>query len=121
MYVNGKQTGQLGVMEMKDEFGEVVPVTGLERTLIDIAVRPTYAGGIPEVLEAYRRARGKLSLNRLAATLSKMDYVYPYEQAVGFLLERSGYDIVKIRRHKLFRINKESNYAGRKDRLVSDW
>ena len=126
-YINGKNTGRLGVIEMEDELGDAVPVTGLERTLIDIAVRPIYAGGIPEVLEAYGRAHAKLSLNRLAATLSKMDYVYPYEQAVGYLLERSGYDAEKLQRHKVFRMSAEGGYDfylayGMKDKVyVPKW
>jgi hypothetical protein len=88
--LNGKHTGRLGVDETKDESGQSVSVTGLERTLIDITVRPAYAGGVSEVLEAFRRAGPKISVNKLAATLKKMDFVYPYEQAIGFYLDRSG-------------------------------
>lgn len=104
-YVNGKHTGRLGVVEMEDELGDKVPVTGLERTLIDITTRPMYGGGIPEVLEAYIRAREDISLNRLAAILTKMNYIYPYGQAVGYLLERSGYSIESIERHRAFRLS----------------
>ena len=65
-------------------------LTDIERTLIDIAVRPFYAGGVAEVLQAYRAAAANLSVNRLAATLRKLGYVYPYHQAVGFYLDASG-------------------------------
>jgi hypothetical protein len=34
-----------------------IPVTNLERTLIDITVRPDYAGGVQNVLDAFRIAR----------------------------------------------------------------
>jgi hypothetical protein len=65
----------------------------LERTLIDIVVRPAYAGGIFQVFQAYRAAKEKdLSINRLLATLNKLNYVYPYHQAIGFLLKRAGYE-----------------------------
>ncbi len=101
-YVNGKHTGGLGVVEMTDKLADVVPVTGVERTLIDIAVRPMYAGGVSEVLEAYRRA--DVSLNRLGVMVKKMQYVYPYGQAMGFYLERSGYELETIRRNKAFQV-----------------
>jgi predicted transcriptional regulator of viral defense system len=63
----------------------------LERTLVDLTVRPLYAGGVPEVLEAYRRAREEVSMMKLLAVLKRFQYVYPYHQAVGFYMERSGY------------------------------
>jgi hypothetical protein len=66
--------------------------TSIERTLIDIAVRPFYAGGVPEVLKAYENARGEgVSANRMAAMLQNMSFGYPYHQAIGYYLERAGY------------------------------
>ena len=56
--LNGKNTGYLGVesREVQTEGGAVVArLTDIERTLIDITVRPFYAGGVAEVLKAYER------------------------------------------------------------------
>ena len=65
--------------------------TNLERTLIDATVRPVYAGGVFEVRKAYEQAKEKVSVNRLTALLQKLNYIYPYHQAIGFYLERAGY------------------------------
>lgn len=88
--LNGKHTSQLGVITMNDPDGRPILVTGLERTLIDVAVRPGYAGGTASVLEAYRRAKGRFSVKEMATMLTKLDFIYPYHQAIGFYLDRSG-------------------------------
>lgn len=88
--LNGQYTGNSGVMNMPGPEGEALRLTDVERTLIDIAVRPEYSGGPFEVLAAYRRAADKVSINRLAALLKKIDFIYPLHQVIGFYLERAG-------------------------------
>lgn len=88
--LSGKHTGRLGVIEYRDAEEERLYVSDIERTLIDIAVRPSYSGGVFEVLKAYERAAGNISINKLSATLAGLNYIYPYHQVVGFYLEKTG-------------------------------
>lgn len=94
--LNGKNLNRLEVIEYP--YNDIIlPMTSMERTLIDIAIRPNYSGGVNEVLNAYKMAKGRFSVNRLVATLKAMKYVYPYHQVIGFYLERAGYKKELIR------------------------
>jgi hypothetical protein len=99
--VAGRNTGNLGVVEEK-----VIPDTGilrftnLERTLIDLTVRPVYSGGVFKVAKAFQLAKDRLSVSKLAAMLKTLEYTYPYHQAIGFYLEQARYDSKAI---ELFR------------------
>ena len=87
--LNGKQTANLGVIKKEISGVGTCFLTNIERTLIDIAVRPVYSGGVKEVLNAYKGARGLISTELLAEYLLKIGHTYPYHQSIGFYLERA--------------------------------
>lgn len=82
---NGMYSNRSGVFLLNG-----LPVTNIERTLIDIAVRPNYSGGVYSVLDIYRQAIEKISVNKLTAILDKLNFIYPYHQTIGFYLQKAG-------------------------------
>jgi len=98
--LSGKHTGNLEVDDYPAQGRYMVRATAIERTLIDLTVRPIYAGGVENVLAAYSRAKGQMSVRKLAATLEALDYVYPFHQAIGFYLQRAGYSERNYRHFK---------------------
>ncbi len=90
--LNGGNTDCLGVRQQVSPEGKAsIRVTDVERTLIDAVVRPIYSGGVHQVLAAFKAASNKVSVNRLASYLMKINYTYPFHQAIGFYMERAGY------------------------------
>lgn len=85
--LNSVDSNELGIIERGNK-----RVTDIERTLIDITVRPNYSGGVYEVLNIFERAKKQISINRIITYLKKLNYSYPYHQSIGFYLEKSGYN-----------------------------
>lgn len=85
----GKNSDDYGVVQLPGPDGYALRVTGLERTLVDIAVRPAYSGGVFQVLEAYKTALPRISVKELHSTLRDLHYAYPYQQTIGFYLEKA--------------------------------
>ena len=101
--LSGKKTGRLAVESIAASTGRSFSATNLERTLIDLTVRPAYAGGIQAVLECFRTARPRVSIEKLLQILDQLDYVYPYAQAIGFSAQRAGFatDDLKLLQNRI--------------------
>ena len=96
VFTNGKFTNNLGVItrhSSSKQENEYYNYTDLERTIIDITVRPVYSGGVFEVLEAYKKAKGKLNIEKLNKYLHVLNYTYPYNQLIGFYMEKANYPL----------------------------
>ena len=121
--LSGKSTNRLEVSEMALGDKTRVPVTKLERTLIDISVRPVYAGGVFEVAKAFAAAKPNVSVATLLATLRKLNYVYPYHQVIGYYMARAGYDRDKVEKFKSFGLNYDFYLANGlpAPHLVPEW
>lgn len=91
LMLSGKNTSNAGAIEMADPYGGTVFVSNLERTLIDIAVRPAYAGGVERVLNAYRAAVDRAQIGRLIQLLRRINYRYPYHQSIGYYATQAGF------------------------------
>ena len=100
--LSGKATGRAGVV---DEQETGLPITCLERTLIDIAVRPRYAGGVFQVSQAFKEAVKEIDISKLVSLLNTLNHRYPYHQALGFYLEHAGADDYILNRLKGFGVH----------------
>ena len=103
--LGGKNTGNHGVIIAAGNLGRRVPVTSIERTLVDMTVRPIYSGGVSGVLAAFAKAGHTASIPRIIEALKALRYTYPYHQAVGFYLQRVGVPSAKLAPLRKFEIS----------------
>jgi len=116
----------IGIKEIPlENLSNTIKVTDLERTMIDAVVRPFYCGGIYEVLKAFELCADTISINRISSYLKILDFIYPYHQAIGFYLEKTGkYPTSAIEKiHRRFPKKRNMYLAyGHKDLLFSkEW
>lgn len=91
-FVEREPTDDLGVVQKRISLKKGVAsfsVTDRERTLIDCLVAPHRAGGIDSVISSFISAKKKLSIEKLHKYYVTFDFVYPYWQRIGFILERA--------------------------------
>lgn len=97
--LKGKYSEETGIIMLPYE-GSKLAVTDIERTLIDCTVRPGYAGGIPNLIDAFKAARDKVSVEKLYNHLKTLDFIYPYHQSLGFLMQHTAYPPEELKRFK---------------------
>ena len=108
--LNSKNTKNTGIIKKEPlGFSKAIKVTNLERTLIDIVVRPQYSGGFSEILDAYKKACFEIDLKRIDGYIKKFDYIYPYEKSILFYLKHTGNQTLFADLNNLWRIKVEDN------------
>lgn len=82
-----------GVVSLKSSSG-LLPanarVAGVERALIDAVVCPQYNGGVSSIPDYFKHARGKMDVSKFIGIYRELDFIYPYFQAIGLFMERTG-------------------------------
>jgi len=86
----GSDHGAVEVAKSRSPCPSGSRVAGLERALIDAVVAPHYNGGITSVPAYFKAAQKRLKVEELLRVYSRLRFVYPYAQSIGFSLEHAG-------------------------------
>jgi hypothetical protein len=84
--INGQHQNHIGVIPFRN-----YKVSDIERTLIDICVRPFYSGGVSQVLSIFDKVKKHIDTEKLFEYYTNMNFIYPYHQIIGFYLDKTGY------------------------------
>lgn len=93
--LNGKYTGNYGIETIELD-GRAIRVSNIPRTLIDITVRPSYAGGVAGVIGVFCAAKERLDLEVLLKTLQHLNHKYPFHQSLGYYPETAGFSAAEL-------------------------
>jgi len=85
--LSGQNTNRLEVGRITGPSSEQVEATKLERTLVDITVRPTYAGGVFEVRRASTRKRSSTHASVSRAPLRRLTMSCRSDQSAATVTE----------------------------------
>jgi predicted transcriptional regulator of viral defense system len=100
LVVSGKRSFGRGVEAFQHPEAGEIKITNMERTLIDCTIRPHYLGTAQELVKAFKSARNRFDVEKLSQTLAELNYLYPYNQSLGFLLQRAGYSPIEFAKLK---------------------
>ncbi len=89
-------------------FKDNLKVSDIEKTLIDVTVRPSYSGGSKNILKSFKNAKTLIDPEKLIHYYKKLSFAYPYHQSLGFYLENSGYE--KASFSELLQFNRPFNF-----------
>lgn len=86
----GTDHGVVSIRGQQGSWPQGSRVTAIERALIDAVVSPHYNGGVTSICDYFRAAKGRLKTQKLLDIYRRLEFVYPYSQAIGFFMEHAG-------------------------------
>jgi predicted transcriptional regulator of viral defense system len=96
---HSKYSNRIGINEY-DYMDCKVHVSSLERLLVDIIVRPELSGGMKKVLRIYASLSSKyrniINIQKISQILKELDFIYPYFQSIGYLLEKNNCNVLPL-------------------------
>lgn len=96
--IEGIDLGQEGLKKIKIEKNSdyYISHSNIERTLIDIIIRPDYSGGLNSIVEAFHIAKENIDIEKMATYLNELHLSYPYERNIAFFMKKANYKSSQI-------------------------
>lgn len=82
-----KYTNNVGVVQCGD-----YKVSSIERALIEMVVNVHYFKNFNNLIEIFKPIKEHISIQKIIDILKVFNYIYPYYNSIGFLLEKIGFD-----------------------------
>jgi hypothetical protein len=72
-------------------------MSSIDRALVELIINVQYVRNLDQLIEIFRPIKEKLNIDNILHILDRYNLIYPYYQAVGFILNQLGFDINQLK------------------------
>ena len=95
VFLQPKHTGKFGVIEI-----DGVNVSSVNRALVEMLVNVQYFRSSREIINVFRNIKNHINIDEVFTVVQKFDFIYPYYQTLGYVLEEIGFKKAELHKFK---------------------
>ena len=95
VFLEPKNTKDFGVVEVKG-----VRVSNVNRALVEMIVNVQYFRNSKEVIGVFSKIKDYINIDEVFEIVEKFDFIYPYYQSIGYILEEIGFNKEELYKFK---------------------
>jgi len=97
VFLQPKYTEQFALIEI-----DGVRVSSVERALVEMLVNVQYFRNSKEIINVFSKIKNHINVDKVFEVILKFDFIYPYFQSLGYILEEIGFsktELIKFKEH----------------------
>jgi len=75
-------------------------MSSIDRVLIELIINIQYINNVNNLIDIFKPIRKELNMDNIIHILDVYDLIYPYYQAVGFILNKLNFNISELKAFK---------------------
>lgn len=87
IFLQPKYTMQFGVTEI-----DGIKVSSVNRALVEMVVNVQYFRNSREIIDVFSKIKNHINVDEVFAITQRFDFIYPYFQSIGYILEEIGFE-----------------------------
>ena len=95
VFLEPKNTKEFGVIEING-----IKVSSVSRALVEMVVNVQYFRNTKELISVFKKIKSNIDIDEVFDIVEKFDFIYPYHQSIGYILEKIGFKREKLYKFK---------------------
>lgn len=110
VFLEPKNTRNFGVIDVNG-----ISVSSVNRALVEMIVNVQYFKSSRDVINVFSKIKDHIDVDEVFEVLEKFDFIYPYYQSIGYVLEEIGFSKKELHKFKE-RVSKFDFYTDKKQK-----